>query len=209
MSKLDTIHRDADAAGQLADLRDLIAKRRRRDRLQPEQPRRAQPRPRRGQAAGIKTVSVDAYVTDADTYNLYNNQIDYAYLGAKWLFEQLGGKGNVWYTRGIAGHPADSDRDTGFKKALAEYPDIKVLPNADGVVHRLGPGHGHQLANEFISSGEYDDVDGIWTSGMDSQVVDAIKAAGKDSSRSSAPTSAPSSTSCSTDATTRASRAQP
>ena len=30
------------------------------------------------QAAGIKTVSVDAYVTDPDTYNLYNNQVKYA-----------------------------------------------------------------------------------------------------------------------------------
>ncbi len=86
------------------------------------------------------TVAVDAYVTNPDTYNLYNNQVDYAYLGAKWLFEQMGGKGNVYYMRGLAGHPADNDRDIGFKKALAEYPDIKVLPNADGVAHRLGSG---------------------------------------------------------------------
>ena len=41
------------------------------------------------------------------------------------------------------------------------------------------PAKATQLANDFISSGEYDDVQGIWTSGMDSQVVDAIKAAGK------------------------------
>ena len=31
--------------------------------------------------------------------------------------------------RGLAGNPADTDRDTGFKQALAEYPGIKVLPS--------------------------------------------------------------------------------
>ena len=41
------------------------------------------------------------------------------------------------------------------------------------------PATATQLANDFISSGGYDGVQGIWTSGMDSQVVDAVKAAGK------------------------------
>ena len=99
---------------------------------------------RRRKAAGIMTVSVDAYVTDPDTYNLYNNQVKYAYLGAKWLFEQLGGKGNVYYMRGLAGHPADTDRDIGFKKALAEYPDIKVVPTADGVHTGWDPATTHR-----------------------------------------------------------------
>ena len=91
----------------------------------------------------------------------------------------MGGKGNVYYMRGLAGHPADNDRDIGFKKALAEYPDIKVLPNADGVATGWDPATTTQLINDWISSGSYDDTQGIWTSGMDSQVVDAIKAANK------------------------------
>ena len=36
-----------------------------------------------------------------------------------------------------------------------------------------------KLINDFIASGQYDTIDGIWTSGIDSQVVDAIKAANK------------------------------
>ena len=118
-------------------------------------------------------------MTDPNTYNLYNNQINYAYLGAKWLFEQLKGKGTVYYMRGIAGHPADTDRDKGFKKALAENPGIKVVPNADGVATAWDPATATKLANEFIASGQYDTIQGIWTSGIDSEVVDAIKAAGK------------------------------
>ena len=131
------------------------------------------------QAAGIKTVAIDASVTDPETFNLSNDQVEYAYMGASWLFEQLGGEGKVYYMRGIAGHPADTDRDEGFKKALAEYPGIKVVPSADGVHTNWDPATATQLTNDFIASGEYDNIQGIWTSGMDQQVVDAIKAAGK------------------------------
>ena len=179
VSELTTIHRNTDAAGQLSDLRDLIAKGVQAIVFNPNDPDALNPALAEAKAAGIVTVSVDAYVTDPDAYNLYNNQVKYAELGATWLFEQLGGKGTVYYMRGIAGHPADSDRDIGFKNALAKYPDIKIVPNADGVATGWDPAVGTQLANDFIASGQYDTIQGIWTSGIDSQVVDAIKAANK------------------------------
>ena len=91
----------------------------------------------------------------------------------------MGGSGNVYYMRGIAGHPADSDRDIGFKNVLKDYPNIKVVPNADGVATGWDPVNGTKLINDFISSGQYDTIQGIWTSGIDSVVVDAIKAANK------------------------------
>ena len=47
--------------------------------------------------------------------------------------------------RGIAGHPADTDRDTGFKKALAEYPDIKVVKE---VVTEWDPATGVEQIND-------------------------------------------------------------
>jgi ribose transport system substrate-binding protein len=176
---LTTIHRNTDAAGQLQDIRDLIAKGVKAIVFNPNDPEALNPALQEAKAAGIKTVSVDAYVTDPDTYNLYNNQVDYAKLGAKWLFDKMGGEGTVYYMRGLAGHPADTDRDKGFKEVLAEYPNIKVVPNADGVATGWDPATTTQLINDFISSGQYDDIQGIWTSGMDSQVVDAIYAAGK------------------------------
>ena len=54
---------------------------------------------------GIVVVAVDSPVTEPTAYNLSNDQENYGYLGAKWLFEQLGGKGDVVYMRGIAGVP--------------------------------------------------------------------------------------------------------
>jgi ribose transport system substrate-binding protein len=179
VSELVTIHRNTDAAGQLQDIRDLIAEDVDAIVFNPNDPAALNPALEEANAAGIKTISVDAYVTDPSTYNLYNNQIEYAKLGARWLFEQLGGEGTVYYMRGLAGHPADSDRDIGFKEVLAEYPNIKVVPNADGVATGWDPAQTTTIINDFLGSGAYDDIQGIWTSGMDSQVVDAIKAAGE------------------------------
>ena len=180
VSELITIHRNTDAAGQLSDIRDLIAAGVDAIVFNPNDPDALNPALDEAAAAGIITVSVDAYVTHEGTYNLYNNQVQYAYLGATWLFEQLGGEGNVYYMRGLAGHPADDDRDIGFKMALDEYPGITVLPNEDGVATGWDPATTTQLINDWIASGQYDDTDGIWTSGMDSQVVDAVKDSGKD-----------------------------
>jgi ribose transport system substrate-binding protein len=179
VSELTTIHRNTDAAGQLQDLRDLIAKDVDAIVFNPNDPEALNPALEEANAAGIRTVSVDAYVTNPDTYNLYNNQVEYARLGAEWLFEKMGGEGNVYYMRGFAGHPADTDRDIGFGQALEKYPNIKVLPTREGVHTGWDPATTTQLINDWIASGQYDDTQGIWTSGMDSQVVDAVKAANK------------------------------
>ena len=179
VSELTVIHQNRTAAEQLQDIRDLIAKGVNAIVFNPNDPAALNPALEEAKAAGIKTISVDAYVTNPDTYNLYNNQVKYAELGAKWLFDQLGGTGTVYYMRGLAGHPADSDRDIGFKNVLKDYPNIKVVPNNDGVATGWDPATTTQLINDFLASGQYDNIQGIWTSGMDHWVVDAIKAANK------------------------------
>ena len=176
---LTVIHRNTDAAGQLSDIRDLIAKNVNAIVFNPNDPDALNPALAEAHAKGIITVSVDAYVTDPNTWNLYNNQVKYAELGAKWLFDQMGGTGTVWYTRGLAGHPADSDRDIGFQTVLKQYPNIKVVPTNSGVFTGWDPATTTNLTNDFISSGQYDKIQGIWASGMGKQIVDAIKAANK------------------------------
>jgi ribose transport system substrate-binding protein len=179
VSDLTVIHRTTDAAGQLADIRTLIAKGVNAIVFNPNDPKALNPALAEAAAAGIKTVAVDSYVTDPTTWNLYNNQVKYAELGAKWLFDQLGGKGTVWYTRGIAGNSADSDRDVGFKNVLKDYPGITVVPSPDGVATGWDPAIATKLTNDFIASGGYDKINGIWASGMGKQIVDAIKANNK------------------------------
>ena len=164
---------------QLQQIRDLIAKSPNAIIFNPNGPDVLNPALAEASAAGIKTVALDAYVTDPNTLNISNDQVSYGYVGASWLFKQLGGKGNVYYMRGLAGHPADNDRHQGVLKALEENPGIKLLPNNDGVATGWDPAQGTKLITDLINSGGYDDVQGVWTSGIDQQVVDAIKAAGK------------------------------
>ena len=168
-----------DTYPQLQQIRDLISKKPDAIIFNPNGPDVLNPALAEASAAGIKTVALDAYVTDPNTLNISNDQVAYGYVGASWLFKQLGGKGNVYYMRGLAGHPADNDRHQGVMKALAENPGIKLLPNNDGVPTGWDPAQGTKLITDYINSGKYDDLQGIWTSGIDQQVVDAIKAANK------------------------------
>ncbi len=180
VAELRTIHRNTDAQGQLSDVRDLIAADVDAIVFNPNDPDALTPALEEAHEQGIVTVSVDAFVNHEDTYNLYNNQVEYAYLGASWLFEQLGGEGSVYYMRGLAGHPADTDRHIGFQRALEEHPNIQVVPGPEGVHTGWDPAQTTTLINDFLGSGQYEDIAGIWTSGMDSQVVDAIRDAGQE-----------------------------
>lgn len=173
------IHQKEETYPQLQQLRDLVAKNPSAIVFNPLDKEALNPAIKEAQDAGIKTIAIDAYVTQPGVLNLSNDQVGYGYVGAKWLFEQMGGKGKFYYMRGLIGHPADADRDAGVKKAMAEYPDIEAVPSADGVDTKWDPTTTTNLINDFINSGQYDQVQGVWTSGMDSQVVDAIQAAGK------------------------------
>jgi ribose transport system substrate-binding protein len=169
VGSLNIAHRNTDAAGQLEDIRNLIGAGVDAIVVNPADPAGINPALKEATDAGIVVVAVDQAVTEPSAYVISNNQEEYAYLGAKWLFETLGGKGGVVYMRGAAGASADSDRDKGFKRALAEFPDIKV-------VHEVFTGwqqdQGKQQILELIATGI--PFDGIWTSGIDNVIVDAL-----------------------------------
>ena len=173
VSSLNIAHRNTDAAGQLEDIRNLISAKVNAIIVNPSDPTGIQPALSEAEAAGITVVVVDQSTTDPNVYTIQNNQADYAYLGAKWLFEQMGGKGSVVYMRGAAGASADTDRDNGFKKALAEFPDVKV---ASETFTGWQQDQGKQQILDFIASGV--PFDGIWTSGIDNVIVDALVESG-------------------------------
>ncbi|MEY3020048.1 MAG: hypothetical protein RLZZ272_1032 [Actinomycetota bacterium] len=125
-------------------------------------------------AQGIVVVAVDQAVTAPGAIVATNDQVAYGRVGAEWLFEQMGGVGKVLYMRGIDGNPADSDRDAGFQEALANYPDIEVVSE---VFTNWDPTTGAQQALDTLNA---QDIDGIWTSGIDYTVVEQFAVAGKD-----------------------------
>ena len=120
---------------------------------------------------GIVVVAVDQAVTADGAYVVTNDQEEYGYLGAKWLFEQLGGEGNVVEMRGIDGVPADTDRHNGFMRTLEEFPGITVV---EETFTGWDPSVGAEQALNIITTQE---VDGIWTSGIDYTVVEQFQSA--------------------------------
>jgi ribose transport system substrate-binding protein len=172
VASLNIAHRNTDAAGQLEDIRNLIQAGVNAIVVNPANADGINAAIKEATDKGIVVVAVDQAVTEPSAYIVSNNQTEYAYLGAKWLFQQIGGKGSVVYMRGAAGAGADNDRDVGFKKALAEFPDVKV---AQEVFTGWQQDQGKQQINDIIASGVK--FDGIWTSGIDNVIVDALQEA--------------------------------
>ncbi len=170
VSSLNIAHRNTDAAGQLEDLRNLISAGVDAIVVNPADPNGINAALKEATDAGIVVVSVDQAVTEPSAYVISNDQEEYAYLGAKWLFDKLGGKGDVVYMRGAAGASADDDRDKGFKRALAENPGIKIVSE---VFTGWQQDQAKQQILNLIATGAH--FDGVWTSGIDNVIVDALQ----------------------------------
>lgn len=167
-------NRNTDVAGQIADIQTLISQGVDAILINPADRSALDDVIEEAASQGIPVVSIDAPVTAPSAYYVSNNQVEYGEVGARWLFESLGGEGKVAYMRGLDGHPADTDRDDGFQAALADYPGIEVVyENFTG----WDPSVGAQQALEVLSTTE---VDGIWTSGIDYTVVEQFGVAGVD-----------------------------
>ncbi len=173
VESLNIAHRNTDAAGQLEDIRNLIQAGVDAIVVNPANADGINAAIKEATDKGIVVVAVDQAVTEPSAYILSNNQEQYAYLGAKWLFETIGGKGSVVYMRGAAGAGADNDRDKGFKRALAEFPDVSV---ANEVFTGWQQDQGKQQINDLLAAGVK--FDGVWTSGIDNVIVDAFVEAG-------------------------------
>lgn len=123
---------------------------------------------------GVVFVAVDQAVSAPEAYIATNDQVEYAKLGLRWLAQKLGGKGNIIEMRGAKGVPADTDRHKGFTEELKNWPNIKVVKSVYS--NWDWPTASKEMLN-ILQSGVK--VDGVWTSGIDSVVVDAYKTANK------------------------------
>jgi ribose transport system substrate-binding protein len=173
VTSLNIAHRNTDAAGQLEDVRNLIQAGVDAIVINPANPDGINDAIKEATDAGIVVVAVDQAVTEPSAYVVSNNQEEYGYVGAKWLFEQLGGEGSVVYMRGAAGASADTDRDKGFKRAMAEYPGITI---AQEVFTGWQQDQGKQQILDYLATGV--PFDGVWTSGIDNVIVDAFVESG-------------------------------
>jgi ribose transport system substrate-binding protein len=174
VSKVIVANRNGGPAEQIADLRNLISAGVNAIIVNPSDRDALNPVIKQAADKGIVVVAVDQAVSAPEAYVLSNDQVAYGKEGATWLFKQLGGKGNVVEMRGIDGVPADADRHQGFTEALKDFPDIKVTSS---VFTGWALNKTAQEVKDLLASGK--PIDGIWTSGIDSTVVQAFQTAGK------------------------------
>ncbi|MBA2338145.1 MAG: substrate-binding domain-containing protein [Acidimicrobiia bacterium] len=174
VSEVILANRNAGTPEQIADIQGLISQGVDAIIVNPSDREALNPVLEEAIAQDIVVVAVDQAVTAEGAYVVTNDQTAYGEAGARWLFEALGGSGNVLYMRGIDGVPADTDRDTGFQAALADYPDITIVSET---FTGWDPTVGAQQALDALNS---EQVDGIWTSGIDYTVVEQFSVAGVD-----------------------------
>jgi ribose transport system substrate-binding protein len=173
VSRLIVLHHETDAAGQLDDIRRLIADGVDAIVVDPISAKALDPALEEAIKAGIVVVSVDRPVSAADAFAIELDQEGAAYLGGSWLFDQLGGKGAVVYMHGDADKATDAARDKGFRRALSEHKKIKIAAEIDT---KADAAVAVAQLNDLVSAGTA--FSGIWTSGIDSTVSDALKFAG-------------------------------
>jgi ribose transport system substrate-binding protein len=163
------------ASEQIAGIRNLISSGANAIIINPADREALNPVIKEADRRGIVVVAVDQAVTAPEAYVVTNDQVAYGRLGAEWLAENLGGKGNIVEMRGISGVPADDDRHKGFMEVIEQNPGMKVVKETFTDWSYAPAG---KQANDILSSNTK--VDGIWTSGIDYVVVDALKAAGQE-----------------------------
>ena len=174
VSKVIIANRNTDAAGQIADIRNLISAGANVIVINPSDRDALNSVIKQATDKGIVVVAVDQAVSEPSAYVVSNDQVAYGKLGADWLAKQLSSKGSIIEMRGINGVPADTDRHQGLMSALAAYPNIHIVKETF-TNWSLDPA-AQQMKDIFSSGIKFD---GIWTSGIDSTVVDQFQSAGK------------------------------
>ncbi len=113
-----------------------------------------------------------------DSFVVHMSPDDYVagYNTAKYLFEKMGGKGNVVALYGQQGEDSAANRYAGFLGALAEYPEIKCL---DMQVASWSQDQAMTFTQTWLS--KYDNIDAIWAANdtMGLGAIEALKLEGK------------------------------
>jgi ribose transport system substrate-binding protein len=174
VSKIVLANREAGPAEQIADLRTLISAGVNAIIINPSDAKALDGVIKQAAAKGIIVVAADQPVNAPEAYIVTGDQVTYAKVGAKWLVDQLKGKGDIYLMRGIDGAPGDSVRQSGVDAVLKDNPGIKVVASTfmDWSNEKAA-----QQMSAMLASGKH--FDGVWTSGIDYTVIEAIKAAKK------------------------------
>ena len=162
ISKFILLDAGFDQKKQVADIEDLIAQKVDAIIVQPVTSTSADASIAKAVAAGIPVIVHTGRIeTDAFTTEIQGGAEHFGKVMGDFLVKELGGKGNIWVLRGLAGHPEDTNRYNGLLQSL-KGTDIKIIVEEHGdwqydktkkVCETL-----------YLNNPQ---VDGIWSSGAD------------------------------------------
>lgn len=122
--------------------------------------------------AGIPVVTVDRAAEGGDiASHIASDNVLGGQLAGEYLFEQIGGSGNVAMLEGVPGTSAARDRGQGFTNALDEAADIEMVANQTANFNRE---EGFTVAQNILQSNP--DLGGIFAQN-DEMALGAVEAA--------------------------------
>lgn len=131
----------------------------------------------RAREQGIVVVDYDNRLRgDHTTASVIVDQKAFGRVGAKFLVEELNGRGNIIVFNGIKGTSISQERWQGAKAVFDKHPQINVLQKvyADWAYSKA-----KSAAEDLLAS--YPDIDGVWSQGgaMTQAAIDAFNEHGR------------------------------
>jgi len=149
------------ASKQVADIEDLLARNVDALIIAPGSSTALDPTIERATKQGVPVFVFNSDVnTKAVVTKILTDEGFFGQVGAQYLAEQMGYKGNVIGLRGVAGMAVDDDRWNAAMDVLKKYPGIKVIDSAFGA---WAYDKGKQVCESLVIG--HPQIDGIWSSG--------------------------------------------
>jgi ribose transport system substrate-binding protein len=124
--------------------------------------------------AGIKVVVFDSLASSKCEYDVQDDIGKYGFDEGKSVAEAMGGNGNVLMVRGVVGSQPEKVIYEGQLKALAAYPNIKIVREVVGQASNSITQQAVQSALPSLPT-----IDGVITGGSSLGALQAFQAAGK------------------------------
>lgn len=162
---------------QLADIDDLLVKKVDALIVYPTVADAIIPAIEKVYAKGIPVIVFGGNIaTDKLTCSVEQDLLEFGRAQAKWLAEELKGKGKIVMLSGIAGNTTAEDRYAGAMEVFKQYPGIQIL---DHQYTDWSPPKAKTIMEAMIQA--FPQVDGIWAdSGLESwPALQALKEAGR------------------------------
>ena len=125
---------------------------------------------KRGCSKGVKFFMYDATVTEPCAYNVSYVTAGFGENTAQALVNELGGKGNIFLSRGVPGNSVDKRHTDGAMSIFKKYPGIKVVSE----YYSFWDDRTTQTETTKALAA-HPDVDGIWAQAGEYGAIQALK----------------------------------